>query len=143
MKPKNKKIKGQDTIEFIAVFPAFLFIIGALIVLAVQWHGFHVTANTALEAGSLSGGGNPMLASWDARNVAEKEYANGGIYVQYDVTNNVSEASIGEFFGFKADGTAPGISNLINYSLLGPRNTQGYVQVPEWIFKPCGERCSN
>ena len=143
MKPKNIKLKGQDTLEFIAVFPAFLFIIGAFIVLAVQWHGFHVTANTALEAGSLSGGGNPMLASSEARDVAQKEYGNGMFYVYYDTANNVSEATIGQFKGFNVDGLAPGIPGLINLSLLDNKNTHGYVQVPEWIFKPCGDRCSN
>ena len=137
---RKKALKGQDTMEFIVVFPIFLFILGAMIVLATQWHSFHVTSESALEAASRSGN-SPMMASWEAEDIATSEFANGNYYVSYSNTNDFSPNSIGEFKGFKSDGVAPGIFNLIRSSLLGDKDTKGYVQVPEWKYKPCSSSC--
>ncbi len=40
----KRKMKGQASIEFMALFPMFILLVLVLISLALQWHAFQVTA---------------------------------------------------------------------------------------------------
>ena len=138
MKRKKEKIKGQASIEFMALFPMFILLVLVLISLALQWHAFHVTAQGALE--SASGG----LRKGVAAASAEAPYADIEVHKTGDAQpgKNVIESGFSRFIGFTSSGTAPQlISNPAKIDLGNPE-TKGYVQAPEnWEFIPCDSAC--
>ena len=138
MKWSHKKLKGQASIEFMALFPMFILLVLVLISLALQWHAFHVTAQGALE--SASGG----LRKGAAAAAAEAPYADIDIHKTGDAQpgKKVIESALSKFIGFTSGGTAVQlISNPAKIDLGNP-TTKGYVQAPgSWEFIPCDSAC--
>ena len=138
MEKTKQKIKGQASIEFMALFPMFILLVLVLVSLALQWHAFHVTAQGALEA--ASGG----LGRGSSAAAAEAPYADIEIHKTGDAKpgKNVIESAFSKFIGFTSSGTAPQlISNPAKIDLGNP-TTKGYVQAPgNWEFIPCDSAC--
>ena len=113
MKLSNKKLKGQASIEFMALFPMFILLVLVLISLALQWHAFHVTAQGALE--SASGG----LRKGAAAAYAEAPYADIEIHKTGDAQpgKKVIESPFSKFIGFKDE-----VSSVMSRTMARLRN---------------------
>ena len=138
MKQSRKKLKGQGSIEFMALFPMFMLLVLVLISLALQWHAFHVTSQGALEAASSGLIRGASAASGEA------PYADISIHKTGDAQpgSTVIEAPYSKFVGFTSGGTARQLlSNPAKIDLGNPQ-TKGYVQAPgNWEFIPCDSAC--
>lgn len=137
----RKRIKGQDTLEFVAVLPLFLLMIWLLILLATQWHAYHVTVESALEAASRSA--NALSVNMGkAQNIANDQASFAEISI-HNTEASVSDISMGHFLGFKSQGWAPMIVGLPWGTSLDEPLTNGYTQAPVWAFQPCDDACQN
>ena len=138
MKQTKKKISGQASIEFMALFPMFILLVLVLISLALQWHAFHVTAQGALESASSGLGKGSAAAS------AEAPYADIEIHKTGDARPGakVIESPFSRFIGFTSSGTAVQLISNPSKIDLGNPSTKGYVQAPgTWEFVPCDSAC--
>lgn len=136
---KNKSLKAQGSIEFMTLFPIFMVLILAMIAIALQWHAFHVTSQSSLEAASRG------LKYGNSISSKEAPYADIEVHKSNDAKANSSaiESDYSKIIGYDSSGTAKNIMVNEKYFNSGNPNTSGYVQAPNnWDFIPCDMSCN-
>lgn len=138
MKLMRKGIKAQGSIEFMALFPAFIALVLIMIAIALQWHAAHVTSQSSLEGASKG------LAY--ARSVTGREAGYADITTNKRNDAKVSSWAIENEYspitGYRSTGTAKNIMVNENFTNLGNPQVNGYVQAPgSWSFVPCDMGC--
>lgn len=141
MSIKLKRVKGQDTLEYLAVLPMFLLLVWIIIVLAAQWHSYHVTGQIALEAASRSGSAVGAGVA-RAESIANAQASFTSISISTTDADVESDYSYGKFIGYQSNGTAPMIVGLPWGTSLEEPETRGYTQAPQWEFVACADSCN-
>lgn len=138
---RNKRtLKAQGSIEFMTLFPIFMVLVLVMIAIALQWHAFHVTSQSALEAASRG------LKIGNQVSNAEAPYAEIEVHKTNDAKANplAIESAYSKIVGFDSSGIAKNLMVNEKYFNDGNPDTKGYVQAPNnWEFIPCDIGCSN
>ncbi|MBQ6517591.1 MAG: hypothetical protein IJI14_02655 [Anaerolineaceae bacterium] len=136
----KKRLKAQASIEYMVLFPIFMVLVLAMVTISLQWHAFHVTAQSSLEAASRG------LKVGNKASNAEAPYAEIEVHKSGDAKANryAIESDYSKIIGYGSNGIAKNIMVNENYFNSGNPETYGYVQAPNnWDFIPCDIGCAN
>lgn len=139
MKKNYKSFKAQGSIEFMTLFPIFMVLVLAMIAIALQWHAFHVTSQSSLEAASRG------LKYGNNLSNKEAPYADIEVHKSRDAKANslAIESEYSYITGYDSSGVARNIMVNEKYFNSGNPDTFAYVQAPNnWDFIPCDIGCS-